>query len=91
MIRRNFDIIVVLALAVILAGAGEFRERVQRAALEQPGFRVMVRPDLEGIGALARIEQRLNRKFETFDRRITERAVRLHERLERLPLCPLNR
>jgi hypothetical protein len=93
MIRRNFDILAVLVLALVLGGAGEFRDRVDRARLTGPEWDLVVRPALVNPDqdAFARIERRLTQKFESFDRRLTERAVRLHQRLERLPLCPLER
>jgi hypothetical protein len=88
MIGRNFDILAVLALALVLAGADEFRDRVQRVRLSEPGVNLVVEQDLD---AFSRIERRFNQRLELFDRRINERAARLHDRLERLPLCPLDR
>lgn len=91
MIRRNFDILAALVLVLFLAGAGEFRERVQRARLQGPDLDLVVHSDWERMDVFSRIEQRLCERMERIDRRINDRVLRISERIENLPNCPFEK
>jgi hypothetical protein len=91
MIRRNFDILAALVLVLFLAGAGEFRERVQRARLQSPDLNLVVHSDWDRMDVFSRIEQRLCERMERIDRRINDRVLRISERIENLPNCPFEK
>jgi hypothetical protein len=85
MIRRNFDILAALLLVLFLAGAGEFRERVQRARLQGPDLDLVVHSDWDRMDIFSRIEERLCDRMERIHRfsRIEEKLSEGMDRIDR--------